>query len=154
MRKPSSLMLVLLLTAALGFGCAHQGSGPASLRGSDASAPDPAFKEKQYVGAEPGKQKNLARSFKDAPPLIPHAMPTFDQISLGENKCLDCHSPDTYRQKDSPRVGDSHMQFVDTKDGMKRVVQMSRYQCTSCHVPQVDAKPLVDNAYISDIPPR
>ena len=27
-------------------------------------------------------------------------------------------------------------------------VEMSRYQCDSCHVPQVDAKPLVDNAFV------
>ena len=26
-------------------------------------------------------------------------------------------------------------------------VEMSRYQCDTCHVPQVDAKPLVDNVF-------
>lgn len=154
MNQPVSLTLAMVLAAALGYGCAHQASGLASLRGADAAAPDPAFNVKQYVGAEPGKQKNLARSFKDAPPLIPHALPSYDNISLSENKCLSCHGPDTYKEKDAPRVGDSHMTFVDTQDGMKRIVNMSRYECTSCHVPQADAKPLVDNAFVGDIPPR
>jgi cytochrome c-type protein NapB len=154
MNRPISLTLAVVLAAAIGSGCAHQGSGPQSLRGSEAVAPDPTFQEKQYVGGEPGKQKNLARSFRDAPPLIPHAMPNYDDISLQTNKCLECHSPDTYRKKDSPRVGDSHMTFIDTKDGMQRVVNMNRYQCTSCHVAQADAKPLVDSVYVSDIPPR
>ncbi len=154
MNRPISLTLAILLTAAIANGCAHQGFGPKCLRGADAAAPDPVFQEKQYVGGEPGKQKNLARSFKEAPPLIPHAMPTYDDISLQVNKCLDCHSPETYRKKDSPRVGDTHMTFVDSKEGMQRVVNMNRYQCTTCHVPQADAKPLVDKACVSDIPPR
>ena len=82
------------------------------------------------------------------PPLVPHAMNNFDDISLEENQCLSCHGLDKYKEKNAPKLGDSH--FLQDKT----TVSMARYQCTTCHVPQVDAAPLVDNSFVGNVKPK
>jgi len=76
----------------------------------------------------------------------------FDEITVEENQCMSCHGLENYRKKNAPKVGDSHLTF--SADGTKKVVTMDRYQCNTCHVPQVDAKPLVDNTFVGNIPPK
>ena len=34
------------------------------------------------------------------------------------------------------------------------VLRMERYQCNSCHVPQVDAKPLVTSTFVGNLPAK
>ncbi len=126
-----------------------------SLRGTQADIVDKAPQDLQYQGSRPGVQKTIDRTFKEQPPLIPHAMNNFDEISLTENQCMDCHSAETYKTKNAPKLGDSHMTIVDVPGGgMKKVMNMTRWQCNSCHVPQVDAKPLVDNSFQGNIGAR
>jgi cytochrome c-type protein NapB len=43
-------------------------------------------------------------------------------------------------------MGDSH--FVNQK------VSMTRWQCNSCHVPQVDAAPLVKQNFVGNVTPK
>lgn len=140
---------VVATLVAVVFGCAQYG-GVSTLRGADVAmadkAPDSSL---EYVGKKPGLQKPIERTFSTQPPLIPHAVANFDEITVAENQCLDCHSLETYRKKNAPKMGDSHLAF--SKDGMKKVVTMDRYQCNSCHVPQVDAKPLVDNTFVGNV---
>lgn len=119
-----------------------------SMRGIDVAAPDPVAAEKHYVGKRPGTQEPLARTFSTQPPLIPHAVENFDEINLEENQCMDCHSAANHEKKHAPKLGDSH--FI-TRDGKKLSEgSAARYNCTQCHVPQVDAPPLVDNAFKGD----
>lgn len=126
-----------------------------SLRGTQADIVDKAPQDLQYQGSRPGVQKTIDRTFKEQPPLIPHAMNNFDEISLTENQCMDCHSAETYKTKNAPKLGDSHMTIVDVPGGgMKKVMNMTRWVCNSCHVPQVDAKPLVDNSFQGNIGAR
>lgn len=126
-----------------------------SLRGTQADIVDKAPQDLQYQGSRPGVQKTIDRTFKEQPPLIPHAMNNFDEITLTENQCMDCHSAETYKAKNAPKLGDSHMTIVDVPGGgMKKVMNMTRWQCNSCHVPQVDAKPLVDNSFQGNIGAR
>jgi cytochrome c-type protein NapB len=123
-----------------------------SLRGVQADAVDKAPQDLAYQGKKPGQQKTIDRTFKDQPPLIPHALNNFDEITLEENQCMSCHSAEKYKEKNAPKLGDSHMSLVDIPGGgMKKVMNMTRWQCNSCHVPQVDAKPLVDNTFKGDI---
>lgn len=121
---------------------------PKSMRGADAASAEVAFAEKTYLGKKPGLQKPIERTFKEQPPLVPHAMNNFDEITLEENQCLSCHSLEKAKEKNAPKIGDSHL----VKEGGKQVVSMNRYQCTSCHVPQVDASPLVENAFVGNLP--
>jgi cytochrome c-type protein NapB len=89
-------------------------------------------------------QGGIARSYKEQPPMIPHAIEKYE-ISLRLNGCLKCHSEETYQTEKAPKLGDSH--YLD-RDGKKLdKLSMRRYFCTQCHAVQFDGAPLVDNAF-------
>ena len=142
------MTLAALLTTASGWAQAEQtaGVGVQSLRGKDVAAEDTAAETKAYQGKRPGLQKPIARTFTGQPPLIPHAVENFDEITLEENQCMTCHGPEKFKEKKAPKVGVSHFNNPRTAEVGKQV-STARHNCTSCHVPQVDAKPLVDNAF-------
>ncbi len=118
---------------------------PKPMRGADVSAVDQAPDAKKYLGGKPGGQEKMARTFKEQPPLIPHAVENFDEITLEENQCLTCHSATNYQKKKAPKIGDSH--FRDREGKVLPDVAAARHNCVQCHVPQVDAPPLVDNEF-------
>lgn len=115
------------------------------LRSTEIMAPDQAPDEKTVMGGRPGAQKPIDRTFAQQPPLIPHMVANFDDINLEENQCLSCHDVSTYKAKNAPRIGDSH--FKDAKGKIQKTVVHTRYNCVQCHVPQVDAPPLVENTF-------
>lgn len=132
------IVMAAALVAGL-WGCA-QFAGVSTLRGADAATVDQAPAEaKLYAGRRPGSGAPITRTFKEQPPLIPHAIDNFDEITVSDNQCLECHSVDAAPVKKAPKVADSHL--------AGNAVRMERYQCNSCHVPQVDAKPLVANNF-------
>ncbi|MBM3390857.1 MAG: nitrate reductase cytochrome c-type subunit; periplasmic nitrate reductase electron transfer subunit [Betaproteobacteria bacterium] len=148
MKRSVTIGLAAVLAAVL-YGCAQYG-GVAALRGSDTAAADQApAAHFVYMGKKPGLQKPIDRTIKGQPPLVPHAVDNFDEITVAENQCMDCHSIEKYREKQAPKLGDSHLAF--SKDGMKKTLLMDRYQCNTCHVPQVDAKPLVETNFVGSI---
>lgn len=121
---------------------------PKSMRGVDVAAPDEAAEVKTYAGARPGKQARITRTFSTQPPIVPHAVEKFDEINLEGNQCLDCHGAANYQKAKAPKIGDSH--FVDRDGNKHEDATNGRYNCTQCHVPQVDAPPLVDNVFKGD----
>lgn len=154
MKKPSTLTLATLLAAtawALWSPLAHAADPAKSMRGADVNAADAPGDTKAWAGKRPGTQPLVARTFSTQPPVIPHAVENFDEITLEENQCLSCHGVDTYKKKNAPVIGDSH--FID-RDGKKlATASAARHNCVQCHVPQVDAPPLVDNAFQGDVVP-
>ncbi len=80
------------------LGCA-QFAGIATLRGADAAAADVAPEAKAYAGKRPGSGQAIARTFKEQPPLIPHAVDNFDEITVAENQCMECHSPERHANR-------------------------------------------------------
>lgn len=130
--------------------CASTPSGPADVKPFDRKAQitdqDQAPDIKEQIGKRPGSQQPIARTFEQQPPLIPHATNNFDEISLEENQCLTCHGPEKYQEKKAPKVGDSHFRNLQTGEIMKQVSN-ARFNCVQCHVPQVDAPPLVENTF-------
>ena len=142
MKKPVTILLASLLTVIVG--CASY-EPLVSLRGSDVAAPDTAPAPAKYLGARPGTQPTVARTYAQQPPVIPHATDNFDEVTLTENQCLDCHGAANYVKKNSPKMGDSH--FV----AATKAFDASRHVCTSCHVPQVDAPALVENRFTGNI---
>jgi cytochrome c-type protein NapB len=116
-----------------------------TLRGTDAAVADKAPGELPYAGRRPGSQKPIERTFSTQPPLIPHAIENFDDVSLSENQCIECHGPEGAKKKSAPVVGERH--FVT---GSKTTLSQARYACVMCHVPQADAKPLVENSFVGD----
>lgn len=122
---------------------------PQPMRGTDVAVSDSAPELKKYLGGKPGGQEKVARTFRDQPPVIPHAVENFDEITLEENQCLSCHGPDVYKKKNAPKIGDSH--FRDREGRMLSTTSAARHNCVQCHVPQVDAPPLVGNDFKGDI---
>ena len=150
MKKSVAIILAAALTAISGWSIAQQAAGVQTLRGADAAVADKAPDEKIYPGKKPGVQKLIARTFKGQPPLVPHATDNFDEITVTENQCLDCHGLENYKEKKSPRLLDSHL----VASGTGKVLMLDRYQCNSCHVAQVDAKPLVANTFVGNMPAK
>ena len=123
-----------------------------TLRGADAAATDQAPPERPYAGKSPGSQKPVARTFSTQPPVIPHSIEGFEEVTLQNNPCLSCHGPENYKTVKAPKMADSH--FKDRDGKMLPAVSAARHQCTACHVPQADAKPLVANTFRGDAAKR
>ena len=148
MNKTFTILAATLL--AVIAGCAtYEPVG--SMRGVDVAAADKAPEVRTYVGKRPGTagQQLVARTFAEQPPVIPHAVDNFDDINLEENQCMGCHGPAKFKEKNAPKVGDSH--FLDRNGKKLADVSMLRHNCTQCHVPQVDAPPLVENRFVGTV---
>jgi cytochrome c-type protein NapB len=143
--RPQFLLPAVAAAAAAAlFGCTQFG-GVATLRGAEANTADLAPDVKLYAGKRPGSGQAIARTFKEQPPLVPHAVDNFDEITVTENQCLECHAPANAVKKNAPKVATGHLVKADGED-----VRMDRYQCNTCHVPQVDAPPLVASTFVGN----
>lgn len=157
MKKSLRIALVLLATSTIPFLTVSPAlsaeAGVKSMRGADAQIADQAPEEKTQLGKRPGSQKTVPRTFEQQPPVIPHATENFDEITLEENQCLTCHGPEKYKEKKAPKIGDSHFRNQQTGEIMKQM-SSARHNCVQCHVPQVDAPPLVDNTFQAAVQPK
>jgi cytochrome c-type protein NapB len=86
----------------------------------------------------------IQRDYVQQPPLIPHDTEGYT-ISLQFNKCLTCHSWANYREAGATKISQTH--FADRTGDVHANIAARRYFCTQCHVPQVDAPPLVENSF-------
>ncbi len=147
MKKTVSIVLATLVASVIG--CATT-MAPAPMRGADVSAPDRAPDLKVYSEKMPGVgQPNLiARTFVGQPPMVPHTVEKYVPLTMEENACMECHQTEEIRGQKIPQIGTSHFsKTLKTKAG-KPALEMTRFQCDSCHVPQVDAKDLVDSRFV------
>ncbi len=93
----------------------------------------------------PEKDKeSIPRNFQKQPPLIPHSVKGYN-ITQNFNKCMDCHSKERAEETGATKVAKSH--YLDREDKKHSNISPRRYFCMQCHVPQFDAKPLVENTY-------
>lgn len=84
------------------------------------------------------------RDFVQQPPLIPHTTQGY-QITKNFNKCMDCHAWQKTKVSGATKVSVTHFR---TREGQELDnISPRRYFCTQCHVPQTDAKPLVENTF-------
>ena len=84
------------------------------------------------------------RQYMHQPPLIPHDVRNYE-VDTKVNKCLACHSFKNASKMKAPKISPTHF---ETRDGMTLgEVSPRRYFCLQCHVPQTDAKPLVENTF-------
>ena len=150
MKKPMTITLAVLLAAISAALCSPltgaETAGVQSLRTEDVAAPDQAPEDKPYVGKTPGEQEKIARNYEQQPPLIPHKADGYN-INFKVNRCLECHDKPFYKEEKAPKIGDSHYKDRDGKVMGK--ISMARYNCNQCHVPQVNAQPLVSNTFQS-----
>ncbi len=145
MKRTLKISLVALLAVTVGA-CAVTAQQVSSLRSSDVAAADVAPRTQTYAGKMPGQQALIARNFRQEPPLIPHSIDGFEEITVTANACLDCHISDKFNGKKMPRVGPSHLR-QPASAGAAPELDMLRWQCNSCHVAQTDARPLVANDF-------
>ncbi|AWK89801.1 ferredoxin (plasmid) [Azospirillum thermophilum] len=84
------------------------------------------------------------RNYRQQPPLIPHRIEKYE-VDLKVNQCLRCHDWSNAKKMGAPQVSETH--FIDRSGKRLDQVAGTRWFCTQCHVPQTDAKPLVDNLF-------
>ncbi|MHA7772294.1 nitrate reductase cytochrome c-type subunit [Roseibium sp. M-1] len=85
------------------------------------------------------------RNYPEQPPLIPHTIEGY-QIDMNSNKCLSCHSRTAVEVSQAPMVSITH--FMNRENQFLASVTPRRYFCNQCHVPQTDARPLVENEFV------
>jgi cytochrome c-type protein NapB len=86
----------------------------------------------------------IPRSSTSEPPLIPHSIRGY-QITKNFNQCMDCHAWSKVKETGATKVSVTH--FKDSTGRELANISPRRYVCTTCHVPQTDAKPLVGNTF-------
>ncbi|MDH5355383.1 MAG: nitrate reductase cytochrome c-type subunit [Gammaproteobacteria bacterium] len=139
--KKISLIVVMSALTGLSMPLLSETTEVSSLRGpidleQDSTAPT---MKKYNKDEEP-----IARDYVQQPPLVPHKIEGY-RVNLKSNKCLSCHSWKNYRQYGATKISQTH--FEDRDDHVLANVSARRYFCTQCHVPQVNAKPLVENNF-------
>ena len=150
MNRSITLLLAALLASFAG--CATY-QPLTFMRGSDIAAADKAPDATSYAERSPGTgaQILIERTISGQPPLIPHTVAKYEPITIEENACLDCHISDEFKGQKMPRIGDSHFSKTAKEADGSPAVSMLRWQCESCHVPQTDAVPLVENNFVGTV---
>jgi cytochrome c-type protein NapB len=120
---------------------------------------DPAPEAYKYPQGMPGTTPDLPVSFPGAPPQIPHNIEAFVPVTASNNQCKTCHDNPAMWGK-APQKGvatpmpQSH--YVDPAYGKaqaglpgkeEKTLSASRFNCTQCHAPQAETKPLVGNSF-------
>ncbi|WP_390904886.1 nitrate reductase cytochrome c-type subunit [Vibrio rarus] len=114
--------------------------GVHSLRGaSELEATRQADDFKKYP-----REQVLTSEYVYQPPLIPHNIRGYE-VSLNVNKCLACHSWKNAKEMGATKVSVTH--YVNREDAVLADMSPRRYFCLQCHVPQANAKPLVENKF-------
>ena len=139
MMKKITMIVILLATAGISMQAISE--TVSSLRGAsdiDQDSTSPTAK-KYNKDNEP-----IARDYVQQPPLIPHKIKNY-RINLKSNKCMSCHSWSNYREAGATKISQTHFESRDKN--VLANVSARRYFCTQCHVPQVNAEPLVENVF-------
>jgi cytochrome c-type protein NapB len=111
-----------------------------SLRGNLVETDSPVPEVKPYFKDRPP----MARDYLQQPPLIPHKVEGYI-VNIKHNKCLSCHSWKNYKSHNATKISQTHF---ESRDGaVMSNVSARRYFCQQCHVPQADARPLVENTF-------
>lgn len=131
--------------------------GPLLAQAQAQKAPADSVKLQALRGGTPLTQDNpptashqerdhapLPRDFVQQPPLIPHTTSGY-QVTKNFNKCMDCHGWSKASNSGAIKVSVTHFRTRDNTELDN--ISPRRYFCTQCHVPQTDAKPLVENTF-------
>jgi cytochrome c-type protein NapB len=133
-----------MLLLAIAFAAAPIGAmAQDKAKGKDKNTPIEAQSEADSLRFEKDRPP-IARDFVQQPPLIPHSTKGYN-ITKNFNKCMDCHAWSRYEQTGATKVSITH--FKDREGRESANISPRRYFCTTCHVPQMDAKPLVENTF-------
>ncbi|MDX1607435.1 MAG: nitrate reductase cytochrome c-type subunit [Candidatus Competibacterales bacterium] len=137
MKPHAYILLGVLLTGPV----LAQDAAIATLRGAapiDEQAEPPRMPQ---VETRDGRRQ---RDYPMQPPTIPHEIDDY-QVDLNANKCLSCHSRREVAESQAPMVSVTH--YMDRDGNFLAEVSPRRYFCNQCHVPQTEARPLVENTF-------
>jgi cytochrome c-type protein NapB len=135
------LSVALMLLGIAGFAAQAVPEDLSSLRGMTALEEEGAAPELKYYEKD---GEPITRDYVQQPPLIPHQIEGY-WIDSRSNKCLTCHSWANYKEAGATKISQTH--FEDRDKHVLANISARRYFCTQCHVPQVDAPPLVENTF-------
>ncbi len=139
--KKILVLIFSMLFGLSGFSSSALAEHVTSLRGAnDLDAPSNAVLIKQIQR----DREPIERDYVQQPPLVPHKISGY-KIDLKSNKCLTCHSWKNYIKEKATKISQTH--FEDRQENVLANISSRRYFCTQCHVPQMDAKPLIENQF-------
>lgn len=119
----------------------------AAQRGIDTLRGETPFTEEGTPPRMPQEENTdmrRARNYPMQPPTIPHKIDGY-QVDLNSNKCLSCHSRRRTEESQAPMVSVTH--YMDRDGNFLAEVSPRRYFCNQCHVPQTNARPLIENTF-------
>lgn len=140
-----ALLFASLLGAAPTISEEEIGLRKVDLYSEDTVKPD----ETKYGTKAAGKSKKIDRAFENAPPMIPHDVSEYGEISRDNNPCKDCHMPEVAPSMKATPIPQSHFTNFRTGEKLKDLYQ-GRFNCSACHAPQSQNKPLVNNNFKAD----
>ncbi len=139
--KMQAMLKMVLLGGALVCTTQVLANHVQSLRGDSDLTEDTMAPEVKYYNKD---GLPLDRDYVQQPPLIPHKIDGY-RITKKHNKCLSCHSWKNYKRMNATKISQTHF---ESRDGLVLAnVSARRYFCVQCHVPQTNAKPLVENEF-------
>lgn len=144
----STRIWILSVTAGLLLAAIALIGGPAVAAGIDGlrgSTPIPETANETGVHRLQTGER-YQRNYRQQPPLVPHPVRKY-QVDKDLNECLGCHSWENYVQEGATKVSETH--YIARDGSELDHVSNRRWNCTQCHVPQTNARPLVDNEYTS-----
>lgn len=132
------LPLIAALGLTAGAALADNAGDVSSLR---AAPPDDSVPVNEVFHQREGR---MPRNYRQQPPLVPHQIDNY-QIDRNANQCLACHDWSNAGARNAPTLSMTH--YLDRDGNQLDQVAGTRWFCTQCHVPQVDAPALVDNTF-------
>ena len=99
-----------------------------------------------FDAPDPGDSQLEARSFENAPPVIPHNVDDLLPITANENSCTDCHLPEDAADVGATPVPASHL-FDMRNNKQLDSLNPANYNCTLCHATQANTGELVENTF-------
>lgn len=84
------------------------------------------------------------RTYFLQPPTIPHKIDNY-QLDKNANRCMFCHARTKAEQSKAIPVSITH--YMDRDGNLLADISPRRYFCDTCHVVQLEVKPLVENNY-------
>ncbi|RAU22231.1 ferredoxin [Paramagnetospirillum kuznetsovii] len=134
--------IALALALALGIGVIGVAAVAADVKSLRPNAADQADSPPAIYKVMEGNRHE--RAYRQQPPLVPHPTDKYE-IDVKVNQCLRCHEWPYSDQEKAPKISDLH--YIDRQGVRQDTVNGNRYFCKQCHVPQADAKPLVENKF-------
>lgn len=131
----------LIAVSVFGGASVYAGEPITQFRNADILTQDAPPRMPKVVNTD----ERQVRNYPEQPPLIPHKIDGY-QIDKRLNKCMTCHGRRAIEQSQAPMISVTH--FMNREGQFLASVSPRRFFCTQCHVPQTEAKPLVENTFV------